>query len=246
MIDEFTELYTWIKKGLMPDNIMKIWKAVSEDERLDYSVVLIGQDTTPLFMLEPYASNPFQVIEPRRMGYLSEKDARKMIEEPILDREKKSRFLGKAVDKIIKYTAGSPYYLMIFCSRLVDYMKVDKNIGKVTDVDVEEVAKLCIAEKLNGKFDNLYAAIEPQPYEKERSQAVLKAIAEGMEKQKDGTSRADVISKLKGRYSEEEINKVLLDLSVREVVTKKTNVSDNSRDTFKIKVIIFQKWLLEN
>lgn len=246
MIDEFTELYTWIKKGLMPDNIMKIWKAVSEDERLDYSVVLIGQDTTPLFMLEPYASNPFQVIEPRRMGYLSEQDARKMIEEPILDREKKSRFLGKAVDKIIKYTAGSPYYLMIFCSRLVDYMKVDKNIGKVTDVDVEEVAKLCIAEKLNGKFDNLYAAIEPQPYEKERSQAVLKAIAEGMEKQKDGTSRADVISKLKGRYSEEEINQVLLDLSVREVVTKKTNVSDNSRDTFKIKVIIFQKWLLEN
>ena len=246
MIDEFTELYTWIKKGLIPDNIMKIWKAVSEDDRLDYSVVLIGQDTTPLFMLEPYASNPFQVIEPRRMSYLPDIDARKMIEKPILDCNKKSRFVGKAVDKIIKYTAGSPYYLMIFCSRLVDYMMLDKHIGKVTDVDVDEVAKLCIAEKLKGKFDNLYAAVEPQPYEKERSQAVLKAIAEGMEKQKDGTSRADVISNLKGRYTEEEINQVLSDLDAREVVTKNTIVSDSLQDKFTINVIIFQKWLLQN
>jgi len=123
---------------------------------------------------------------------------------------------------------------------------LDKHIGKVTDVDVDEVAKLCIAEKLKGKFDNLYAAVEPQPYEKERSQAVLKAIAEGMEKQKDGTSRADVISNLKGRYTEEEINQVLSDLDAREVVTKNTIVSDSLQDKFTINVIIFQKWLLQN
>ena len=247
MIDEFTELYTWIKKGLMPDNIMKIWKAISEDDRLDYSVVLIGQDTTPLFMLEPYASNPFQVIEPRRMSYLPEQDARKMIEQPILDCNNRSRFVGKAVDRIIKYTAGSPYYLMIFCSRLVDYMKLDKHIGKVTDVDVDEVAKLCITEKkLDGKFDNLYAAVEPQPYEKERSQAVLKTIAVGMNKQKDGISRADILSELKDRYSEDEINTVLSDLDAREVVTTKLNVANTLQDRFIINVIIFQRWLIKD
>lgn len=246
VIDEFTELYMWIKKGLLPESIMKIWKAVSEDERLDYSVVLIGQDTTPIFMREPYASNPFQIIEPRRMSYLPEQDAREMIEKPILDKNNKTRFVGNAVGRIIEYTAGSPYYLMIFCSRLVDYMMFDKKIGKVTDIDVDEVAKLCIAEKLKDKFDNLYAAVEPQPDEKERSKAVLKAIANMMEEHKDGASRTEVINQLNGRYGEEEINKVLADLETREVVTVRQNIADKEQDKFIINVIIFQKWLLEN
>lgn len=245
MIDEFTELYTWIKKGSLPDSIMKIWKAVSEDQRLDYSVVLIGQDTTPLFMREPYASNPFQVIEPRRMSYLPVHDARDMIETPILNRDGKSRFVGKAVDRIIEYTAGSPYYLMIFCNQLVEYMR-KKKIGKVTDIDVDEVAKICISNALKGKFDNLYAAVEPPVEEKERSKAILKAIALEMERHKDGASRVDVQSQLHARYGEDEINTVLTDLEAREVVTVRLDIGDKNQDKFSINVKIFQKWLLEN
>lgn len=246
MIDEFTELYTWIKRGLVPDSVMKIWKAVSENERLDYSVVLIGQDTTPLFMREPYASNPFQVIEPRRMSYLPAKDARDMIENPILDKEKKSRFVGKAVDKIIEYTAGSPYYLMIFCSKLVEYM-IERKIGKVTDVDVDEVARICISDSgMQDKFDNLYAAVEPPAEEKERSKSILKAIAIGMARDKDGASREEIQEKLKERYDIDEISSVLTDLEAREVVSVKQNISDSDQDKFTINVIIFQRWLLEN
>lgn len=245
MIDEFTELYTWIKKGQLPDSVMKIWKAVSEDQRLDYSVVLIGQDTTPLFMREPYASNPFQVIEPRRMSYLPVQDAREMIETPILDNNKKTRFVGKAVERIIEYTAGSPYYLMIFCNQLVEYMRA-KRIGKVTDVDVDEVANICIAKELKDRFDNLYAAVEPPIEVKERSKAVLKAIAIEMEHHKDGASRFEVLNKLRARYTEDEINIVLTDLEAREVVTVKQNVGDKNQDKYSINVIIFQKWLLEN
>lgn len=247
MIDEFTELYTWIKHGLLPDSVMKIWKAVSENERLDYSMVLIGQDTTPLFMREPYASNSFQIIEPRRMSYLPVQDAREMIEKPILDREGHSRFVGRAVDRIIEYTAGSPYYLMIFCSKLVDYMRI-KKIGKVTDVDVDEVARICISnpEVLKDKFDNLYAAVEPPIEEKERSKSILKAIAIEMEKHKDGAARSEILSKLKTRYNEAEINDVLTDLEVREVVSVKQSIRDKNQDKFSINVIIFQKWLLEN
>lgn len=245
LIDEFTELYTWIGNRLLPNSIMKIWKAVSEDGRLDYSVVLIGQDTTPLFMREPYASNSFQIIEPRRMSYLPVQDAKEMIEQPILDRENKSRFVGKAVDKIIEYTAGSPYYLMIFCNQLVNYM-INKKIGKITDVDVDEVAKICIATVLKDKFDNLYAAVEPRPEVKERSKAILKAIAIAMEHHKDGALRTDILEQLSTRYSSEDINKVLTDLEAREVVTVKQDLTDTKLDKFFINIIIFQKWLLEN
>lgn len=246
VIDEFTELYTWIRKGLLPDSVMKIWKAVSEDQRLDYSVVLIGQDTAPLFMREPYASNPFQVIDPLRMSYLPVQDARDMIETPILDRDNKSRFVGKAIDRIVEYTAGSPYYLMIFCNQLVEYMR-RKQIGKVTEVDVEEVVKFCIDNKvLNDRFDNLYAAVEPPRDEKERSKAVLKAIAIEMEHHKDGASRAVIKSQLNSRYSEDEIDGVLTDLDAREVVSVRSYLGDESQDKFSINVLLFQKWLLEN
>ena len=247
MIDEFTELYTWIKEGLLPDSVMKIWKAVSENERLDYSMVLIGQDTTPLFMREPYASNPFQVIEPRRMSYLPAQDAREMIEKPILDREENSRFVGRAIERIIEYTAGSPYYLMIFCSKLVDYMR-NKKIGKVTDVDVDEVARICISnpEVLRDKFDNLYAAVEPPIEEKERSKSILKAIAVEMERHKDGAARSEILNQLRTRYEEAEINDVLTDLEAREVISVKQSIRDKNQDKISINVIIFQKWLLEN
>ena len=124
----------------------------------------------------------------------------------------------------------------------------NKKIGKVTDVDVDEVARICISnpEVLRDKFDNLYAAVEPPIEEKERSKSILKAIAVEMERHKDGAARSEILNQLRTRYEEAEINDVLTDLEAREVISVKQSIRDKNQDKISINVIIFQKWLLEN
>ena len=49
MIDEFTYLYTEIKKEHVSPSIMKQWKAVTQNDKTQFSVVLVGQDVVPSF-----------------------------------------------------------------------------------------------------------------------------------------------------------------------------------------------------
>ena len=55
---------------------MKQWKAVTQNERAQFSVVLVGQDVVPSFKNEDYAKNAFGVIEDIRLTYLNEEPAR--------------------------------------------------------------------------------------------------------------------------------------------------------------------------
>ena len=242
MIDEFTSLYSQINEGNLPKTIMQVWKSVFENRNVNCSVVLIGQDNTPKFKSEPWASNPFAAIEDLRISYLPEGDAEKMIVHPIRDKDKKSRYVGKAVQRVLDYTAGSPFYLMIFLNSLVVYMKDRKKIGKVTEVDIDEIAQMCIKEKLTDtQFNNLYTAVTSKKEEEIRNKNLLRVIAVGMEESsdKDGVSADYIYSKSKDICEQESIDDILADFVTREVLVKR-----NKR--YRIKVILFQKWLLQN
>ena len=221
---------------------MQVWKSVFENKNVNCSVVLIGQDNTPKFKSEPWASNPFAAIEDQRISYLPEEGAIDMIIEPIKDKNKKSRYVGKAVQRVLDYTAGSPFYLMIFLNSLVVYMKDRKKIGKVTEVDIDEIAQMCIKEKLTDtQFNNLYTAVTSKKEEEIRNKNLLRVIAVGMEESsdKDGVSADYIYSKSKDICEQESIDDILADFVTREVLVKR-----NKR--YKIKVILFQKWLLQN
>ena len=242
MIDEFTSLYSQINEGNLPKTIMQVWKSVFENKNVNCSVVLIGQDNTPKFKSEPWASNPFAAIEDQRISYLPEEGAIDMIIKPIKDKNEKSRYVGKAVQRVLDYTAGSPFYLMIFLNSLVVYMKDRKKIGKVTEVDIDEIAQMCIKEKLTDtQFNNLYTAVTSKKEEEIRNKNLLRVIAVGMEESsdKDGVSADYIYSKSKDICEQESIDDILADFVTREVLVKR-----NKR--YKIKVILFQKWLLQN
>lgn len=242
MIDEFTSLYSQINEGNLPKTIMQVWKSVFENRNVNCSVVLIGQDNTPKFKSEPWASNPFAAIEDQRISYLPEDDAMKMVVWPIRDKNQKSRYVGKAVQRVLDYTAGSPFYLMIFLNSLVVYMKDRKKIGKVTEVDIDEIAQMCIKEKLTDtQFNNLYTAVTSKKEEEIRNKNLLRVIAVGMEESsdKDGVSADYIYSKSKGICEQEIIDDILADFVTREVLVKRNNC-------YRIKVILFQKWLLQN
>lgn len=239
MIDEFTYLYTAIRKGTTSDSILKQWKAITQNENAKFSVVLVGQDVVPTFKNEEYAKNAFGVIQDIRLTYLAREDAIKLIEEPIWDTKLKSnRFIGDAIASIIDYTSCNPYYIQIFCARLVDYLN-RKKITKATEADIKEVADSFIngEQALTAdKFDNLLKAGEKYDFQEippEDSVRVLRKIANGAKN--IGYCPREYITINNPEYEE----KILKDLTNREVLEKKEN-------NYKIQVKLFQEWLLKH
>ena len=174
------------------------------------------------------------------MTYLKDEPARDLIEKPILDKNGKSRYLEGAVSKIIEYTSRNPYYIQIFCSRLVDYMNANKLIS-VTEADVEYVAKTFVEGSdalVEDKFDNLIRAGETedlQEFPEKEILAVLRQVS--LNSKNIGFCSRDDINALSNKEREDAILKHLTD---REVLEKR------SEDSYKIQVKLFQEWLLNH
>jgi len=227
-------IYTSIEKNELNSNFMKSWKAFIEKNY--FSAVLIGQDVAPKFK-QKYP-NEFGVTEDKRLTYISESNAKELIEKPIWDDERKSsRYIGNAINKIIDYTACSPYYLQMFCARVVDYMNRKKAIS-VTESDIEEIANSfiegteCLAKD---KFDNLFTAgdADIETFDLDDIENILIQIAK---KTNIGScSRNDIVSE---NREAKDIDDILEDLKRREVIEQKNNF-------YQIKVGLFKKWLLK-
>lgn len=233
LIDEFSYIYGEIKRNQIPDTFMKSWKALLEKRY--FGAILVGQDVMPQF-IESFP-NEFQVAESQRVSYLSTDDARKLIIDPIRILEtSESRYKGEAVIRLIELTAGSPYYIQIFCNRLVEYMNRKKAIY-VTDADIERVKEDLISGNNSlgdAVFDNLTSAgdTSSDSIPKKDAEAVLRGVAHGSRRQQFCDRSAIVAS------TSVPIDQVLEDLVKREVLEK------SQSSLFRIRVSLFKEWLL--
>lgn len=155
LIDEFSYIYGLIVSGKIPELFMKNWKALLQENY--FNVVMAGQDVMPKF--KQYFPNELATTQDERVSYLKHEDAVKLIDEPIRigGRHGENRYREQAIERIIYLTAGSPFYIQIICSRLVEYMN-RKRAPLVTYADVEHVKNELI-QGVNAlsldKFDNL-------------------------------------------------------------------------------------------
>lgn len=237
MIDEFTYLYTAIKEGKVSEAIMKQWKAITQNEDATFSSVLVGQDVFPLFKSE--FPNEFGITQDERLTYLSKRDALKLIEEPVWNtKSNKSRYLEDAAEKIIEYTSCNPYYIQIFCARLIKELN-DKKFIEATRSDIKPIADSFLfggQALAKDKFDNLLNAGEKHDIQRipqEHSKAVLKKMAEA--------------TKFIPFCSREEINigdKEYEDLILEDLINRE--VVEYQGKNYKIQVKLFQEWLLKN
>lgn len=252
LIDEFTYMYGAIKMGNITPTIMQQWKAITQDEKAQFSVVLVGQDVVPAFKNEPYARNAFGVIEDIRLSYLKEEDARDLIEKPIYDNGK-SRYIGGASELIMDYTACNPYYIQMFCSNLVNYMN-EKHLINVTEADVLSVANSLTKGPTSldkAKFENLLSARETdgegnedgdkiddaiKMFQDADVETVLYAIAKASQNT-PWANRDDIKTSLPLNVE----NGILAQLASREVIEKREN--DN---ILRIKVRLYKEWLLNH
>ena len=103
--------------------------------------------------------NEFGVTHDERISYLSAEEARALAEEPIMI-SGGSRYKGASLDRLIGLTAGSPFYLQIFCDRLVQYLNRNR-LAFITESVIGDV----LAQLTTGpsalpldKFDPLITA----------------------------------------------------------------------------------------
>ena len=242
MIDEFTYIYSYIKQGRIDDSIMKQWKSIIQDPKSTFSAVLVGQDVVPYFENEPYAKNAFQIIDKKRLTYLKEKDALRLIVEPIRDENGNSRYATGAAEMILNYTSGNPYYIQMLCGQLVDYMHEKKAIIATT-ADVSEVAERLVQTMSDSEFDNLISGGDSLEFGEIKDYfilAVLYRIAK-LTETSEYCSRHDIVNYYKENLLDGEeslIVKILNNLEMREVV-------EINEGMYRIQVKLFQKWILK-
>ena len=238
IIDEFTYLYYHILEGLISERLMEFWKALIESGR--FSFVFAGQDAMPRFM-DAY-QNVFASMHPHELTYIDEVSARELIEQPIWNSEKNcSRYHPDAVDLIIELTACSPFYIMILCSELVKFARQRKRLPiQVSDVEALVQRMICNESSISRKdFDNLISCGESRLdiIDKDDSIRVLKDIA--VKSRHLGgfydVSAIDVFDPCKV--------KTIIDELLRRGVLERHK---NSSNKVKIKVGLFNRWLLNH
>ncbi|HPZ43825.1 MAG TPA: tetratricopeptide repeat protein [Bacillota bacterium] len=235
LIDEFSYIYEQIVNGKIPEEFMKNWKAILQENY--FSAVLVGQDVMAKF--KQRFPNEFGTTQDERVSYLKRDDAIKLIDEPIRigGRQGQSRYRERAIERIIDLTAGSPFYIQIICNRLVEYMN-RKRARLVTEADVEQVKEELIrgvnALKLY-KFDNLINSGDASvdAISDEDALKVLTMIA--VNSQTGACNRNNITCKTKTN-----IDLILDDLVKREVVER------DRGQYYSIRVGLFKEWLIAN
>jgi tetratricopeptide (TPR) repeat protein len=231
LIDEFSCIYEYIKEGIMTNAFMRHWKALLQMEA--FSAVVVGQDSMPKF--KQAFSNEFGVTHDERITYLARTEAIELAEAQIM-LDGKTRYRGKALDRLLDLTAGSPFYLQIMCDRLVRHLNREKAVF-VTEADIDIVAR----ELVSGddalpveKFDPLITAAGESVAEASRETylGLLNGIAQ--HSRQTGFASAEDVKPF------EQSGRLLQDLAEREVIVR------DSAGRVAIKVQLFSEWLREN
>ena len=101
--------------------------------------------------------NQLAITDPRRVDRLSDESVKELIEKPILLDNGSSRYLEKSIDLIANWFYGQPYYISVYCKKMVEHMKaLHKNY--VTNAMAEKVKNDMLSSSTISFFDNLINA----------------------------------------------------------------------------------------
>ena len=225
LIDEFTYVYEYIREGLLTPAFMRQWKSLLESRTFD--AVLVGQDTMPRFK-EAYP-NEFGVTHDERISYLSEQEARALAEDPIM-MGSESRYKGASLDRLIGLTAGSAFYLQIFCDRLVQHLNRNRLVFITESVVGDVLGQLTTGPSAltMDKFDPLITAagesVAMAPKERYLALLTRVALTPSITSQEVGSEDAPLVR----------------DLFAREVLER------DASGRLRIRVGLFAEWLRAN
>lgn len=234
MIDEFTYVYDWIRQEIMTDRFMKFWKAFIQNNGI-YAII-IGQDHMMKFVSDPRFTNDFGSTVKNKVTYLSENDAKALMEQPILYRHNgivETRYKEGALDRLYELTSGSAFLIMKLCAGLVEYINNEIRFPYITKAYIDGYLK-----KNLSSFDEA-SYFEPQYSDKSSLNAidVINKNKEILKKIAKESSRKEWASYEKVVLTDED-KEIIQNLEERDVVI----IEEEQR--CKIKVVLYKEWLL--
>lgn len=240
LIDEFTYIYSGIKRGHISPTFMSLLKAILQAGY--FSSVLVGQDTMTQFLTS--FPNELQIADKQRVSYLAPHDAERLMDEPLRlkipgELKTESRYKAVAIPRLKELTANSPFYIQIFCDRLVDYMNL-KKLARIADPDIDNVKDELIrgANSLDiTAFDNLISSDinETNQISQDQTLIVLREIAIRTRRRQSWCDSSEIKAE-----TTPSIDEILKDLVDREVIEK------DGESLYRIRVELFKEWLLAN
>jgi len=255
LFDEFTALMDKIDEQVIDGTIMRLLKSLIENGY--FSAVLCG--LTEVYEAVKRFANQLAVSQPRQVDYLDHNAASGLIQDPIRMLDGRSRFNSQqVVDEIIDLTAGSPFYIQMFCYRLVEYMN-EMGIESVTGADVDVVIQLMVEgnERIDPvQFDNLYRYKDDPKLDDHDSileglvvhllahETVTKpyALGSALYKHVQGFVNEDELDETLGRLDQ---RRTIIQQSDEPTKTKRVKQPLRARH-YRIRVDLFRRWLLAN
>ncbi|XVQ09814.1 AAA family ATPase [Spirillospora sp. CA-255316] len=229
LLDEFTVLYSAIERGQLPREFMKAWKAMLESKL--FSSAVVGNDLMPRFLKA--FPNEFQVARQEPVSYLDRGPAEALITRPVRLDNEENRYRGDSVQRILELTARSPYYIQLFCNRLIQHMNTERQL-LIGPADVDRVATALVSGDqalLQEQFDNLLT-----PGDADVSDLAGETVLEVLKVCLTGRRRDLHLDGRKARDLPEG-PRVLDDLVRRNVIVQE------AEDRYRIRVGLFAEWL---
>lgn len=234
LIDEFTYLHGEIKRGAVSPGFMRFWKALLQNYCI--FAIIVGQDDMPEFMRE--YQNEFACMEPLKLTYLREADAKRLMREPLERANDMTDLFNRdgSLDMLYELTAGSAYLTMVLCSNLVRYLN-DKGAYKITRGIISDFLRTR-AFGANSFLTEYY--FESQLQERghrefdDANKEILLSIARLS--QNKGDAPIDEIT-CSGKTADE-IQMLVERLHDRNVLLRK------GRDRYSIQVKLLERWLI--
>ena len=167
----------------------------------------------------------------RKVGFLSEKDAHRLITEPVEGRVVYGRGV---IDAVCRLTAGQPFYTQVICQNLVDYM----NEHEQNWVTVAELGDV-IADVVDNPLPQMIYTWDVLSDDEKLSLSLLAdVLPDGNAYATAGELRASVKSNdYPVHLSENSIRLTLEDMFRRELLDK------DSSDGFRFKIDLLRLWI---
>lgn len=232
-LDEFTYLYNYIRKGSVSPDVLQYWKAFMETYRC--SSIIVGQDS--MAQLHKDYPNELGTIQMQRVHYLDFDATKDMLFRPLQKAAPRVQIEPEAYTRLFEYSAGSAYWHMILCSRLVAFLN-QNTLYTVTAPVVDNMVQQelesgdIITQQL---FQPLYndSQCTDDNNREQQNIRLLAAIAHAAQPASPYVQISDI--KVTGITPEEK--KSLLDALVQR------KVLDCREEKYKIFVELFRRWL---
>jgi outer membrane protein assembly factor BamB len=171
LFDEFEELEARVRSGILEERVFPYLRHLMQ--YLEGTGFLFAGTHQLEDLTTDYWSNLFNLALYRRVGLLEENAARRLISQPVSDYG--LVYDDLAVDKMLKATAGHPYFLQLLCHTLINL----RNRERVSYVTVGDVNR-ALEEMLElGEAHLAFLWERASPWERAILAAVARLVSAG-------------------------------------------------------------------